>query len=115
MKKTVKFSGTKGNDKAYFTAILFPKNKEKLRSYVKLIRSSVPSSGKFGEKDEVYENAMLLEASARVEIFDGKIIIRILYTIPGGFFEEDELKLAKDNSSRIVEEIETLIAALEEE
>ena len=115
MKKTVKFSGTKDDEVAYFTAVFVPKDKERVDEIFGLVDSSV----QLGEKDNegiFTEDIGGTDRFSRIEKCNDRIILRIKYrheSSCGSF--DDDIKDAKRDANSIVEQIEALISVFEED
>ena len=114
MKKTVKFSGTEDDKIAYLTDVIIPKKKENLRKYFK----SIKSSAQLGEKvDQGVFSQGFRDTDrrfAKLELQEDKIILRLRYVAQGIAWRYG-IEDAKRDAFHIVEQIETLIDAFEEE
>lgn len=112
MKKTVKFSGTTRDEVVYLTAVLIPKIKEKVKNYVDLITSSVDlfRRSRNSETTHIYS----FDRYAQIEAVDNGIVVHIIYK-RGTRLSDVEIEDAKRDGTYIIEQIETMIDALEEQ
>lgn len=119
MKKIFKFSGNKEGKTAYLTAVFVPAKSLDLQAIANTLKRSRPLSGIRGYGEASFpENIAIAEHVTRtpidLDIEKNSLIIMSRYDTDRACFGDD-LPIAEKDANCLVEQIETLINALEEE